>query len=103
VAPLFLKFRVDTDDNRVILPLALEADMNTEIVAVYHYDHHSLASNSLFEIIANYDSWEDYDRRNVSFYDIYDKNGVCVNEGDPFYELPSWETVRKFYRPESRT
>jgi hypothetical protein len=76
--------------------------MNTEIVAVYHYDHHSLSANSLFEIVANYDSWEDYDKRNVSFYDVYDKNGFCVNEGDPFYELPSWETIRKFYYTESR-
>lgn len=76
--------------------------MNTEIVAVYHYDNNSTMPDSLFEVVASYDSWEDFDKRNASFYDVYNKAGICVNEGDPFYELPSWETIRKFYRSESK-
>jgi len=76
--------------------------MYAEIVAVYHFDNNSTASNSMFEVWANYDCWEDYDKRNVSFYDVYDKNGICLNEGDPFYELPAWETIRQFYRSPTR-
>lgn len=72
--------------------------MNSEIVAIYHYDHHTNKPDSTFEILACYDSWEDYDKRNVSHYDIYNKFGVCVNEGDPWYELPSWHNVAKYYR-----
>lgn len=76
--------------------------MNTEIVAVYHYDHHTTKQDSTFEIVACYDSWEDYDKRNVSYYDIYDKAGVCVNEGDPIYTFPTWDFVKQNYRYEKQ-
>lgn len=72
--------------------------MNSEIVAIYHYTNKPDSTRSSFEILACYDSWEDYDKRNVSHYDIYNKFGVCVNEGDPWYELPSWHNVAKYYR-----
>lgn len=72
--------------------------MNTEVVATYYYDHHTTKADSLFEIVACYDSWHDYDNRNVSHYDIFDKTGICVNEGDPMYDFPTWDFVNKYYR-----
>lgn len=74
--------------------------MNSEVVATYYYDHHTTHANSVFEVVACYDSWEDYDKRNVSFYDVYDKSGQCVNEGDPLYSFPTWDFVRTYYRNE---
>lgn len=72
--------------------------MNSEVVATYYYDHHSNNANSVFEVVACYESLNDYDKRKVSFYDIYDKTGVCVNEGNSFDSFPTWDFVRTLYR-----
>lgn len=66
-----------------------------EHIATYIYDEDK--SYGVYDIYACYDSMRDYDNRNVSFYDIYDKNGVCVNEGDPFYQFPTWEEIFDTY------
>jgi phage terminase large subunit len=72
--------------------------MTNELVASYYYDHHTTRPDSVFEVFACYDTWEDYDKNNVSFYDIYDKTGRCVNEGYPVYSFPTWEFVKTHYR-----
>jgi hypothetical protein len=47
-----------------------------------------------FSVYACYDSLRDMDNRSVAFYDVYsDKTGECVNEGDPFYDFPTWQEV----------
>ena len=47
-----------------------------------------------YDVYACYDSERDMDTRNVSFYDVYNANtGRCVNEGDPYYEFPTWQNV----------
>lgn len=74
--------------------------MNNEIVATYYYNHASNKQNSVFEVVACYDSWEDYDNRRVSFYDVFDKSGNCVNEGDPLYGFPTWDFIRVHYHKE---
>lgn len=66
-----------------------------EHVATYYYDMHK--NYGVFDIYANYETRRDFDNRNVSFYDIYDKDGVCVNEGNPFYQFPTWEEVYNTY------
>jgi hypothetical protein len=33
--------------------------------------------------------------RPYDFYDAY-INGICINEGDPFYEMPTEETLLPF-------
>jgi hypothetical protein len=66
-----------------------------EIVATYVYD--KSVSYGAYDIYACYDSMKDYDNRNVAFYDIYDHSGLCVNEGDPFYEMPSWKDIYDYY------
>lgn len=65
--------------------------MNDEHIATYIYDER--LDYGVYEVYAIYDSWKDRDNRNVAWYDIFDKNGVCVNEGDPFYQLPTWQEI----------
>ena len=69
-----------------------------EHVATYYYD--MKVEYGVYDIYACYDSDADYLSRNVSFYDVYDKNGVCVNEGDPFYTFPTFQEVYdNYYQP----
>jgi hypothetical protein len=67
----------------------------TEQIASYIYD--PSVQYGTYNIFACYESLEDYDNRNVDFYDIYDESGLCVNEGDPFYDVPSWNDVYNHY------
>lgn len=30
------------------------------------------------------------------FYDIYDENGICINEGSMFFELPTIKIITDF-------
>ena len=70
----------------------------SEHVATYYYDMQM--DHGIFDIYACYDSHNDYRDRNVSFYDVYDKKGVCVNEGDPFYTFPTWQEIfDNYYQP----
>jgi len=66
-----------------------------EFVAQYVYDQS--ISFGYYNVYACYDSMEDFDKRNVSFYDVYDSEGNCMNEGDPFYSFPSWNEIYDFY------
>lgn len=67
----------------------------TEQVASYIYD--PSVPYGTYNVFACYESLEDYDNRNVDYYDLYDKSGLCVNDGDPFYDVPSWDQVYKHY------
>ncbi len=59
-----------------------------ERVATYIMDDVS------YDVYACYDSMRDMDSRDVSFYDVYNNlTGECVNEGDPFYDFPTWQEV----------
>ncbi len=69
--------------------------MNDEHVATYIYD--PIVEHGVYEVYAIYETITDRDNRNVSWYDVFDKNGKCVNEGDPFYEMPSWKEIFDFY------
>lgn len=69
-----------------------------EHVATYYYDME--ADYGLYDIYACYDSEDDFCSRKVSFYDVYDKNGECVNEGDPFYAFPTFQEIYdRYYSP----
>ena len=75
----------------------------TEQVASYIYDKN--VSYGIYNVFACYDSLEDYDIRKVSFYDVwraawYDSPPLCVNEGEPFYDFPSWQEIfDNYYMP----
>ena len=66
-----------------------------ELVATYVYDPG--VNYGSYRVYACYDSLEDYDNRKVDFYDVYDINGICVNEGEPFYNFPSWNEIYEYY------
>jgi hypothetical protein len=67
----------------------------TEQVASYIYDPN--VPYGTYNVFACYENMTDYDNRRVDFYDIYDESGACVNEGEPFYEFPSWQQIYEFY------
>lgn len=67
----------------------------TECVAKYVYDES--ISFGFYRVYACYDSVEDFDKRNVAFYDVYDSEGNCMNEGDPFYTFPTWDEIYRIY------
>ena len=73
----------------------------TEHVASYIYD--KTVPYGIYNIFACYNDMQDYDDRKVDFYDVYDDSGLCVNEGEPFYEFPSWQTIfDNYYLPSIR-
>ena len=63
---------------------------NSELVTTYHI------GSSNYYLYACYNSYEDRDTRNVSFYDLYDKFGHCLNEGDPYDTFPTWHEIYDF-------
>jgi hypothetical protein len=77
--------------------------MYTKTVATYYYDTDLLDSKSVFEIVACYDSNENYYNDNISYYEILDKTGYCVNSNTPTYNFPTWEFVRSYSRSRSET
>jgi hypothetical protein len=66
-----------------------------ELVATYIYDPN--VEYGSYNVYACYANLQDYDERKVEFYDVYESNGVCVNEGEPFYEMPSWKDIYEYY------
>ena len=35
------------------------------------------------------------DNNYFDYYDVFDENGNCVNEGSPFYQLPTVEQIKE--------
>ena len=35
-------------------------------------------------------------KNEFDFYDVYDKDGTCINEGEPFYEFPTYAELREY-------
>lgn len=67
----------------------------TEQVSSYIYD--KAVSYGIYNVFACYNSIKDYDNRKVDFYDVYDNDGLCVNEGEPFFDMPSWNLIYELY------
>ena len=63
-----------------------------ETVAKYFYGDGKWVS-----VYACYSGLESYDQRKPDFWDVYDQNGVCLNEGDPFDAMPTWGDVLDSY------
>ena len=66
-----------------------------ERVATYLYDRNWPLG--IFHVVAYYDDSDGFDPRAVHFYDVYDNNGICVNEGDPWHKMPTWQEVYDLY------
>lgn len=44
-----------------------------------------------------YGCWDKETPENqFDFYDVYDEKGICLNEGNPFWEFPSWQDMVDF-------
>lgn len=67
----------------------------SEQVASYIYDRS--VPYGIYNVFACYKSLDDYDDRKVDFYDVYDDSGLCVNEGEPFFDMPSWNLIYELY------
>ena len=44
-----------------------------------------------------YGCWDKETPENkFDFFDLYDKQGSCLNEGDPFFEFPTYDEIKDF-------
>lgn len=64
----------------------------SELLAEYHY-----GDGRIIRVYACYESAHDMDKRRASFWDCYDADGACVNEGDPWYGMPTWAQCLRYY------
>lgn len=67
----------------------------SEQVASYIYD--KTVPYGVYNVFACYDHIANYEQRKVDFYDVFDDSGLCVNEGEPYYTLPSWQEIFDHY------
>jgi hypothetical protein len=58
-----------------------------ELIVTYH------VGDNNYYLYAYYECHQDYDDFNISYYDLFDKHGGCLNEGNPFYEFPSYKEI----------
>jgi len=67
--------------------------MGNELLALYYYNH-----NKYYV----YGCWDEETPENkIEFYDLYElpfgeDNLICINEGEPFYTLPTRDEVIEF-------
>jgi hypothetical protein len=66
-----------------------------EQVATYYYGKNRVS------IFACYDSKQDFADGNVSFYDIYNETGTCLNEGDPYEDFPTHSEIGEILQMQS--
>lgn len=64
----------------------------SELVAAYYF-----GGVDRVQVYAIYASAGDYETRTVDWYDCYDENGVCLNEGAPWWSLPTWHDCFHMY------
>jgi hypothetical protein len=63
--------------------------MGNELVAVYYI------SGRKIDIVGCWDNESPEDE--FDFYDVYiSENGVCLNEGNPFFSMPTRDEIRDF-------
>lgn len=66
----------------------------SELLAEYHY-----GDGRIVRVYACYDDARAFDRRSPSFFDCFDGDGSCLNEGDPWYTLPDWQECAGYVTP----
>lgn len=71
--------------------------MREELIATYYYGSVVEMNDTLFEVVAYYDTAEDYKNRTVSYYDVLDKAGRCMNKGESLTAMPTWDFVRSHF------
>lgn len=66
-----------------------------EQVATYYYDMQ--ADYGVYDVYAIYDTEKDFCERNVSYYEVYNKNGTCMNEGYALHAFPTFDFVKTYF------
>jgi len=62
--------------------------MGNQLLATYYIQ------GNIFNIWACWD--KETQENKFDFYDIYDKYGHCINEGNPFYDFPTWAEIKEY-------
>jgi hypothetical protein len=72
--------------------------MGNELVATYYIGHLGVTRRK-FNV---YGCWDKETPENeFDFFDVYlddDKTQECINEGEPFYDMPSREEIKEFVK-----
>lgn len=64
--------------------------MGNEIVKIYNINN---------EKYVIYGCWDNETPENkFDFYDVYDEVGTCLNEGNPFWEMPTRDIIIDFIK-----
>lgn len=62
--------------------------MGNQLLAVYYIN---------FKEYRIYGCYDKYTPTNeFDFYDIYNEDGICLNEGELFLEYPSWVDIKEY-------
>jgi len=72
--------------------------LGNEIVATYYIEYKGLVRRK-FHVYACWDG--ETPENEYDFYDVYLDDGTgqfCVNEGNPFWELPTRDEVKEFIK-----
>jgi hypothetical protein len=67
--------------------------MEKQATYFYNRDH----SWGIYHVLAVYETRRDHSNRNVNYYNIYDDAGNCVNEGEPYYQFPTFSQIFERY------
>lgn len=59
-----------------------------EFVKVYEFDGRRIELDGVIDRESPDDGYD--------YYDLFDEDGVCLNLGDPLYEIPTEDEVRQF-------
>ena len=62
--------------------------MSSQVICTYYIN------GEQYDVIACFDT--DTPKNYFDFYDLYNTSGECLNEGIPFYKLPSYREVIEF-------
>jgi len=64
--------------------------MGNEMLAIYIIG---------FEKYTVYGCWDnDTLELEYDFFDVYDENGECINEGNPFWEFPTRQEIKEYVK-----
>jgi len=62
--------------------------MGVKLIATYYI------LNYAFHVYGCYDEYTEINKYN--FYDLYDNKGNCINEGTPFFKIPTWKDIKEY-------
>ena len=64
--------------------------MEAELIATYYINH------AEYDVYALYKCWDDYDNKKVAYYEVYDSDKNCLNNGNTYYDFPTYNNIYNF-------